>query len=141
MSLTTLIIGIIAFVFLLLIIFFPEFRTLLKGFARVFIKDMASTPEGAAAIYGEKIEEAAKQGLDKADFERCRRVATAGYIRLFDSSEEIADDVMMNSWFSGVDPFDMPKLLDGITMDYCTELLCSVLLNEKRTVSVIKPMK
>lgn len=58
MSLTALIIGIVIAIFLLLIIFFPEFRTLLKGFARVFIKDMATTPEGAEAIYSEKIEDA-----------------------------------------------------------------------------------
>ena len=36
----------------------PELRTLLKGITRVFVKDMATTPEGAEAIYGEKIDQA-----------------------------------------------------------------------------------
>lgn len=66
MSLMQLIIGIVVFIFLLLIVLFPEFRTLLKGFARVFIKDMATTPEGAEAIYGEKIDEA-QDAYSKAD--------------------------------------------------------------------------
>lgn len=66
MNLTTLIFGIIVFVFALLIIFFPEFRALLKGFTRVFIKDMATTPEGAEAIYGEKINDA-QEAYNKAD--------------------------------------------------------------------------
>ena len=66
MSLMHLIIGIAVFVFILLLVLFPEFRALLKGFARVFIKDMATTPEGAEAIYGEKIDEA-QDAYSKAD--------------------------------------------------------------------------
>lgn len=66
MSLMHLIIGIAVFIFVLLLILFPEFRALLKGFARVFIKDMATTPEGAEAIYGEKIDEA-QDAYNKAD--------------------------------------------------------------------------
>lgn len=50
---------IIAVVLLLLVlILFPEARKLLMGWTRVFIKDMATTPEGAQAIYAEKINEA-----------------------------------------------------------------------------------
>lgn len=66
MSLMHLIIGIAVFIFILLLVLFPEFRALLKGFARVFIKDMATTPEGAEAIYGEKIDEA-QDAYSKAD--------------------------------------------------------------------------
>lgn len=66
MNLTTLIFGLIVFVFVLLLIFFPEFRALLKGFTRIFIKDMATTPEGAEAIYGEKINDA-QEAYNKAD--------------------------------------------------------------------------
>lgn len=66
MSLTTLLIGIVVVIFVLLFAFFPEFRALLKGFARMFIKDIATTPEGAEAIYGEKINEA-QEAYNKAD--------------------------------------------------------------------------
>lgn len=66
MSLIHLIIGIAIFIFAVLLLMFPEFRALLKGFARVFIKDMATTPEGAEAIYGEKIDEA-QDDYNKAD--------------------------------------------------------------------------
>lgn len=66
MSLMHLIVGIAVFIFVLLLVLFPEFRALLKGFARVFIKDMATTPEGAEAIYGEKIDEA-QDAYSKAD--------------------------------------------------------------------------
>lgn len=66
MSLTALIIGIVVVIFVLLLIFFPEFRALFKGLTRVFIKDIATTPEGAEAIYDEKINDA-QEAYNKAD--------------------------------------------------------------------------
>ena len=51
MSLSQMIIGIVVIIFVIMLFLFPEFRALLKGFTRIFIKDMATTPEGAEAIY------------------------------------------------------------------------------------------
>ena len=58
MSVWNLLIIIAIVLFMLLLIMFPEFRKLCLGWTRVFIKDMATTPEGAEAIYAEKINEA-----------------------------------------------------------------------------------
>ena len=66
MNLTALIIGAAITIFVLLFIFFPEFRALFKGFTRIFIKDIATTPEGAEAIYSEKIDNA-EDAYNKAD--------------------------------------------------------------------------
>lgn len=66
MTLTQLVIIIAVIVVIAVIALFPEARTLLKGFTRVFLKDMATTPEGAEAIYGEKIKEA-EEAYAKAD--------------------------------------------------------------------------
>lgn len=61
------IIIIVAIVLVVLIFaLFPEAKSLFKGFTRLFIKDMATTPEGAEAIYGEKIEQA-QDAYNKAD--------------------------------------------------------------------------
>lgn len=53
-------------VFVLLCIFFPEFRSLVTGWTRLFIKDMATTPDGAEAIYQQKINEA-QEAYNRAD--------------------------------------------------------------------------
>ena len=66
MDLTVLIIGAVLAVFVILLILFPEFRALFKGLTRVFIKDIATTPEGAEAIYSEKID-SAQDAYNKAD--------------------------------------------------------------------------
>lgn len=66
MQLSTLLTIIIIGLIILILILFPEARALLKGFTRLFIKDMATTPEGAEAIYEEKIGQAG-DAYNKAD--------------------------------------------------------------------------
>lgn len=66
MELGKLILIIAVVMVILVLILFPEARTLFSGFTRLFIKDMATTPEGAEAIYGEKINEA-QDSYNKAD--------------------------------------------------------------------------
>lgn len=66
MSLVKLILICAIALFVLLCIFFPEFRSLAIGWTRLFIKDMATTPDGAEAIYQEKIDEA-QEAYNKAD--------------------------------------------------------------------------
>lgn len=58
MDLNTILVVLAIVIVVAIFVFFPEARALLKGMTRVFIKDMATTPEGAEAIYSEKIEEA-----------------------------------------------------------------------------------
>lgn len=66
MELTKLLVIIALGFFIMLLVLFPEFRKLCLGWTRVFIKDMATTPEGAEAIYAEKINEA-QDKYNKAD--------------------------------------------------------------------------
>ena len=66
MDLGSLLVIIAIVLFLVLLVLFPEFRKLCLGWTRVFIKDMATTPEGAEAIYAEKINEA-QDKYNKAD--------------------------------------------------------------------------
>lgn len=58
MDLGKLVIIIALAVVVMIFVLFPEARKLFSGFIRLFVKDMATTPEGAAAMFGEKIEEA-----------------------------------------------------------------------------------
>jgi len=66
MDLGKLIVILVIAVVILIFILFPEARTLFSGITRLFIKDMATTPEGAEAIYGEKIDQA-QDAYNKAD--------------------------------------------------------------------------
>ena len=73
MSLGTLLVLIGLGIFVFVLILFPEARTLLKGFTRIFIQDRASTPEGAKAVYAEKIDQL--HNAPQCHFVRDRAVA------------------------------------------------------------------
>lgn len=66
MELTKLLVIVAIVLVVLVLVLFPEARKLLLGWTRIFIKDMATTPEGAEAIYAEKIEET-QDKYNKAD--------------------------------------------------------------------------
>lgn len=66
MSLSLVLLLIVVFLVILILCLFPEARALLKGSVRFMIKDMATTPEGAEAIYAEKIEQA-QESFNVAD--------------------------------------------------------------------------
>lgn len=57
MSLLTILVGLGLLVLAYVFIAFPQARALLHGFINIFIEDRATTPEGARAIYQEKIDE------------------------------------------------------------------------------------
>ena len=58
MTLVKLLFGLIVITAGLIFILFPQSRVLLKAFMGLFFDNVAATPEGAAAIYAEKIEQA-----------------------------------------------------------------------------------
>lgn len=66
MKLSTLLVIIAVAVVVLVLIMFPEARVLLKGFTRLFIKDRATTVEGAQAVFDQQIDEL-QEVRDKAD--------------------------------------------------------------------------
>ncbi len=66
MPLSQILLLIVVFLVILILCLFPESRTLLMGSVRFMIKDMATTPEGAEAIYAEKIEQA-QESFNVAD--------------------------------------------------------------------------
>ena len=58
-------------VFVIILILFPSFRQQLKalagGFLQIFVQDTAKTPDGARAIYAQKIDELTEKYTDACD--------------------------------------------------------------------------
>ena len=95
-------------------------------------------------VYSEIIKkaEAAESGeLDESDFVRCKRSSLAGFFKSFDSSAEIADDVVLSAAISGVDPFAMPRMIESLTFEEIKTFAADIFGNKNnRTVSVVLPL-
>jgi len=79
-----------------------------------------------------------KTGLDKALFERAKKVVYAQTLKGFDSTEDI-NSMFLSNIVDGVDAFDLPETLAQVTKEECDTLIHKLFRDEARTISVIKP--
>ncbi len=111
-----------------------------RDYAYTVVSGESDDPDRVSELVLEKLRDARAEGLSSEDLERCRRCFKAGFIRYFDSTEEIADDVIMDAWYSDVEPFSVLDTLDALTLDYIEGLL-GELCESGHTLSVIAPVK
>ena len=77
-------------------------------------------------------------GIDPEEFERCRRVLYADEIRGYDSTEEIANN-LLSFVFDDAELFEYPAVLESLTPRELEELLCSMLKPSAFCLSVVYP--
>ena len=107
-------------------------------FAFYCISGESDNPEEIRDRLLETIGRIAENGVDPAILERCRRILLADCIRAFDSTEEIAND-LLSFVFDGGEIFAYPDVLASVTPDHVNSLLRSVFRKENLALSVINP--
>ena len=95
--------------------------TLTRDFGFLRISGEAEQPELVLREVKEYLSQALEKGLSAEDFEHCKRIVFAEYIKSFDSTEEIADNLVA-FLFDGVDIFDYPKVIQKITLQQAEQL-------------------
>ena len=84
-----------------------------------------------------EIEHYKKNELDKESFERIKRENYAHLLRLFNSTDDIANE-MVSALFDGLDILDYPEICASVTFEDVTKLLCDGF--EQFTLSEIYPL-
>jgi predicted Zn-dependent peptidase len=77
---------------------------------------------------------------NEEELRRAKRVLYAEYVMDFDSTEEIANN-MMDYIFEGFEIFEYGKILEDITVDEINELVKKVFKDEYFAMSVIYPLE
>ena len=111
---------------------------LTRDFGFWYLSGEADDPE---AVFGEIrrfIEDKQKTGLDPADFERCRRVEYAEYIKGFDSTEEIAN-TLLSFVFEKSDYFGYADVVRQLSFEKAEQLFRQFFRPEAYTLSVVLP--
>ena len=81
-----------------------------------------------------------EKGIDAADVERSRRVLYAEFVKDFDSTEEIAYN-MIDFIFDDADLLSFGDKLMKVSLDDVNELLGTAFLDEYVSLSVIRPKR
>ena len=103
------------------------------------ISSESDNPEAVYDYFVKYIEKAKKDGLDKETFELSKRTVYASNIKSFDSTEEIANNMVYNL-FDGADILDAPDVIDSITFEYVEKILNDMYKEECYAMSVVDPI-
>ncbi len=93
--------------------------------------------ESRIAAYLERLTET---GIAADEIERARRVLYADELQSYDSTEEIANE-LLSYLFDGADLFGQPALIEDIMADEVNALLPTLTRADRRCLSVIRPQE
>lgn len=110
------------------------------NFAFDCISGESDVPEEVLSRFWDYLESVRREGIREESFERCKRVLYADEIRVYDSTEEIAE-TLLPFVFDGAELFDYPELISGVTLEEVTALLHSFFDRERAVLSVIYPLE
>ena len=80
-----------------------------------------------------------RDGLSMDDFIRSKRVLYADFVKSFDSTENIANN-LLSFIFDGTDMFDYTDIITSITFEDVTKALISAFDEDKITLSIVNPL-
>ncbi len=119
----------------------PEFssgyvQTRDVGFLR--LSGESNDPEAVLAEVQKFLEKTGEQGLSRTEFEHCKRIEFAEYIKGFDSTEEIADNLVA-FLFDDADLFSYADVISSISFEEVELLFQNFFYPERFTLSVVRP--
>ena len=108
-----------------------------KTFAYTLISGEADDPKAILEHIKKHISEFT---FSEADLERCKKVLYAEFVMDFDSTEEIANN-MIDYIFEGFELFEYGHIIEEITAEEIRELIKSDFKDEYFAMSVIYPLE
>ena len=110
-----------------------------EGFAFHAISGECDTPEIIEERLWEYLNQVKREGINREEFERCRRAMYADEIRNYDSTEDIATQ-LLTFVFDGVELFDYPNVIETLTLEELTPLLDEMIDRSAVCLSVVYPL-
>lgn len=110
-----------------------------KDYSFVTLGGMSKIPERACEKINEYLNKVKKNGLNKDDFERSRRVLIADFISRFDSTEDIANAIAVNT-IDEISVFEEFDLIREIKFEDVEVVLQEVFNSEYKAVSFVLPI-
>ena len=110
-----------------------------SSFAYNYYSGETDNPDEFLEILKKYIADSAKKPIDEDSFLRAKRTVYADFIRLFDSTEEIANE-LLSYVFLDVPLFDNIEILESVDKEYVENLLKTCFKDEYYSISIISPI-
>ncbi len=111
-----------------------------SSFAYNYYSGETDNPDEFLEILKKYIKEMQSKPLDNDAFLRAKRTVYADFVRLFDSTDEIANELVAYALLD-MDLFDNVDILDSIDISYVEKLLRESFKDEYFAISIVSPIK
>ena len=112
--------------------------TINESFAFNSIAGEADDPDAVLEKIHEHLKKTAEEGLSRSDFERGKRVMYAEFVKEFDSTEGIANN-LFSFVFDGAEILNYAEIINGITFEDVSSLFDTAFKDEFFTISIVYP--
>lgn len=109
----------------------------IDGCASIQIYGQSPEPEKVVEEIAGGIKSLKKQGIDKKDFERIKKMIGGEYLRTFNNVERIAN-MFVSDYMKGINSFDYIDLYQNIEYEYVENVLKNSFNEEAKVISIIK---
>ena len=110
-----------------------------KTFEHILIQVKTDYVEDVLNEINNEIDNFKNNGIKQEDFDRIKKLIYGYLVKDYSDVSTIATN-LVEEFFMGINPFDYFEEFNSITKEYVENLLNEVFVEEKKVVSVIKPM-
>ena len=103
------------------------------------VSSESNDPEAVYDHFVSFVERTKQKGLDKEAFELAKRTIYAVNIKLFDSTDDIAE-ALMTTYLEGGELFEIPDIIASIDYDYIVKLFNSQYNEDCFAMSIVNPI-
>ena len=108
-----------------------------KTYAHVLITGQSSKPEEVYKRIREEIKSLKQNGIDEKLFNRSKKMLYGMYVKEYDDTADIAR-MFLADYFKGINSFEYLEEIEGINVDYLTQVLNDVFKEEKMVLSIVE---
>ncbi|MDD6800718.1 MAG: pitrilysin family protein [Firmicutes bacterium] len=111
-----------------------------KCYSFLTVSGDSDDPEKVYGRFKEYTADVLENGIDKEACERSRRVMYSSMIKSFDSTEEIANNLISSFAFDDAEIFDFVDIIKEIDIEYITELLRRLFVESHYAIMTVMPL-
>ena len=106
------------------------------SYAHVLISESANDPEMLYTKFKNKVKEFKESRLDENNFDRIKKMIYGEYIKEYNDITEISR-MFLSDFMKGLDSFDYLEEIDGVDIDFVSQVLKQYFVDDKMVLSVV----
>ena len=106
------------------------------SYAHVLISESANDPEMRYTKFKNKVKEFKESRLDENNFDRIKKMIYGEYIKEYNDITEISR-MFLSDFMKGLDSFDYLEEIDGVDIDFVSQVLKQYFVDDKMVLSVV----